>query len=314
MSSSFLQLRHLRYFLSIVNAGSFSGAAAAIRVAQPALSQQMTALETELEMKLLHRSARGVRPTPEGEAFYRQALAIIKEVEQLPGIVRSAARVPEGAVRLGISSEIAVPWTSVFMAACRALLPTVHLHVVSGDFLRISPLIASRAIDICIMFEDMPVEGFARQPLFHQSLCLVSPPGRGDAADHVSLESLAESPLVLPVRSHASRSALDRAFENVGLIPNCIAEMDTLHNALGLVKAGLASAIVPNGVLSDIPGNEDLRPIAITPPIYVTACLISSGDVPLNSTAQAVSTVLAAKVQDVLRTGPISRGIGIGPA
>ena len=69
-----IQLRHLHYFVGIVDAGSLSRAASTLFVAQPALSQQMADLEQRLGVPLLHRSARGVRPTPAGLLLYREAV------------------------------------------------------------------------------------------------------------------------------------------------------------------------------------------------------------------------------------------------
>jgi DNA-binding transcriptional LysR family regulator len=87
-----MQLRHLRYFVRIVEAGSFSRAAATIHVAQPALSQQIAELEEELGVSLLHRSTRGVRPTAAGETLFREAAAILQQMEQLPGKVSARHR------------------------------------------------------------------------------------------------------------------------------------------------------------------------------------------------------------------------------
>jgi LysR family nitrogen assimilation transcriptional regulator len=78
-----MQLRHLCYFVKIVDAGSISRAATTIHVAQPALSQQIAELEEQLGLALLQRSARGVRPTKAGEVLYREAVSILKQVEQL---------------------------------------------------------------------------------------------------------------------------------------------------------------------------------------------------------------------------------------
>src|SRR5271154_820602 len=102
-----MQLRHLRYFVKIVEAGSFSRAAATIHVAQPALSQQMAELEERLGVILLHRSARGVRPTAAGDVLYREACSILRQMEKLPGIVRSTSGEAVGAVSLGMSSTLA---------------------------------------------------------------------------------------------------------------------------------------------------------------------------------------------------------------
>ncbi|MDA9543165.1 hypothetical protein ACM43_01030 [Bradyrhizobium sp. CCBAU 45321] len=299
-----MQLRHFRYFTGIVDAGSFCQAAATIHVAQPALSQQMAALEAELGVALLHRSVRGVRPTREGAVFYREATSILQQVDQLRSIVRSAAGEPEGTVKLGMGSVLAASFSCALMEASRKVLPKVRLHLVAGDSLQMKPLIASRALDICAVLEDSPTPGVTRQPLFQQRLHLVRPRDKGEVATAVSPEELAELPLVLPTRPNTIRDALDRTFEAVSVVPNCIAEVDTFANALSFVRAGLANAILPKGEIPDIPGDEDLRPLVIDPPIHMTACLISSGD--LAPAAQAVSSLLIAQVRKVLQTRPLA--------
>ncbi|MES0139436.1 LysR substrate-binding domain-containing protein [Mesorhizobium sp. M0016] len=292
-----MQLRHLRYFVSIVDAGSFCRAAATIHVAQPALSQQIAGLEARLGATLLHRSARGVCPTLAGKAFYREAVSILQQIEQLRGIVRSADGEPEGSVGIGMSSTLAVSLAGPFVSACRRALPKVTLRLVTGDFLRIRSLVESQSLDVCTVFEDTPTLGVSRKPLFRQRLYLVQPANTEDVAACVSLEELAALPLVLPARPHMMRDALDRAFEAAGVPPNCVAEVDTFYSVLSLVKAGVASAIIPKGDLSDVPGHEDLRPLAIDPPIHLTACLISSANMPLTSAAEAASALLVTQIE-----------------
>ena len=128
-----MQLRHLRYFVKIVEAGSFSRAASTIHVAQPALSQQIAELELKLGTSLLQRSARGVRPTAAGEVLYREASAILRLVEQLPGIVRSGGGETDGAVSLGMSSTLAATFGGAFFEACKATLPKVTLKLAVID-------------------------------------------------------------------------------------------------------------------------------------------------------------------------------------
>ncbi|MFK4532147.1 LysR family nitrogen assimilation transcriptional regulator [Bradyrhizobium ottawaense] len=292
MSSNFLQLRHLRYFLGIVDAGSFTGAAGMLHVAQPALSQQIAALEADLGVELLRRSQRGIRPTAAGELFYREAASIIGQVEQLGRVVRSVAGEPEGLVRLGMSSGFAVCWACDFMEACRMILPKVNLRLIAVDILRMRTLIASRGIDLCLVLEDEPIQGFTRQPLFHQPLSMAGLLFAEDVAHTISLERLTHLPLVLPTRPNAVRSALDLAFQEAGLNPNCIAEVDAFASALSLVNAGIGNVIVPKIFFPDIPRHGDLRLIAIDPPLNVTACLVYSGTAPPAFAAQAVGDLL----------------------
>src|SRR5215469_4456997 len=102
-----MQFRQLRYFVKIVEAGSLSRAASIVHVAQPALSQQVAELEERLGVALLQRSARGVRPTAAGEILYKEAAAILHQLDQLPGVVRSSTGEPEGTVNLGFVSSLA---------------------------------------------------------------------------------------------------------------------------------------------------------------------------------------------------------------
>jgi DNA-binding transcriptional LysR family regulator len=127
-----MQLRHLCYFVKIVDAGSISRAATTIHVAQPALSQQIAELEEQLGLALLQRSARGVRPTKAGEVLYREAVSILKQVEQLPGILRSSQGDIEGAISVGMSSTertkwlLRIPATRVTRAHC--ISPGLSVH------------------------------------------------------------------------------------------------------------------------------------------------------------------------------------------
>ena len=102
-----MKLRQLRYFAKIVECGSFSRAAAEVHIAQPALSQQVAELEQILGVTLLHRSVRGVRPTPAGQALYAETLEILRHIERLPSIVKSAGGEAQGSVKFGMASTLA---------------------------------------------------------------------------------------------------------------------------------------------------------------------------------------------------------------
>jgi LysR family transcriptional regulator, nitrogen assimilation regulatory protein len=102
-----MQLRYLRYFAKIVEAGSFSRAATTIHVTQPALSQQIAELEEQLRVTLLLRTARGGRSTPAGETFYREGASILRLVAQFPDFVRSVGTEAVSSVAVGMSSTLA---------------------------------------------------------------------------------------------------------------------------------------------------------------------------------------------------------------
>ena len=252
-----MQLRHLRYFVKIVEAGSFSRAAATIHVAQPALSQQIAELEEQLGLSLLQRSARGVRPTAAGEVLYREASSILRQMEQLPGIVRSSVGETEGTVGLGMSSTLAASLAGLFIESCKSAFPQVTIKFTVADSEAVKARIEAHTLDIAVVFEDELVAKFARSPLFRQRLYLIRREPLPDKAASVSLTQLAKMPLILPSLPNVTRSMIDRAFSSGGVTPNVAAETDVLSSILSAVRTGMGHAIIPKGDLADISA-EDL--------------------------------------------------------
>ena len=308
-----MQLRHLRYFVKIVEAGSFSRAAATIHVAQPALSQQIGELERELAVSLLHRSARGVRPTTAGEVLFREAADILRRMEQLPGIVRSAGGEIEGIVSLGMSSTLASFLAGPFLETCRSALPKVTLRLITGDSITLQSRIQTGALDLAAIFEDEPMPGFARHLLFRQRLYLVRREPLPDKASVISLPRLATRPLILPAQPNVARTLLDRVFAAAGLAPNMVAEADVLSSMLSAVQTGIADTILPKGDFSDVAGHGALFPVLIEPPVYLTASVLSSQESPLSHAAEMVRDLIGRFVLNKIQTMTPSGAEWIGP-
>ena len=285
-----MQLRHLRYFVKIVEAGSFSRAASTIHVAQPALSQQIAELELRLGTNLLQRSARGVRPTAAGEVLYREASAILRLVEKLPGIVRSSGGETGGAVSLGMSSTLAASLGGAFFETCKAALPKVTLKLAVIDSESLKARIEAHTLDIAMVFEDELGPVFSRTPLFRQRLYLIRREPLGNNAISISFDRLAALPLILPSPPNVVRSLLDRTFAAAGVSPNVVAEADVLFGILSALSTGMGSTVLPKGDFSDI--SADQIALLIEPPLFLTASIISSGDFPLSYAGEAVRNVL----------------------
>lgn len=288
-----MQLRHLRYFVKIVEAGSFSRAAALIPVAQPALSQQIAALEEELGVVLLHRSARGARPTAAGAALYTEAASILSRMERIPQIVRSLGGDYQGVVRIGMSSTLASFLAGELMEKCRAALPGISLRFSSDASGQLGARIRDSSLDLALVFEDEPSMGFVRKPLFRQRLFLVSLRRAGRRPSAMRLEQLADMPLILPARPNITRGMLDKLFSQAGIVPQVVAETEVFSGMLSAVQAGIGNTILPLGDFSGMPGRSLVWAMLIEPPVYLTATVIASSDVPLAPSAEAVRTLLS---------------------
>ncbi|HMO44399.1 MAG TPA: LysR substrate-binding domain-containing protein [Rubrivivax sp.] len=298
-----VQLRHLRYFVGIVDAGSLSRAATTLYVAQPALSQQMAELEQQLGVPLLHRSARGVRPTPAGEALYREAQAILRRVEKLPQIVRDSGGEVAGAVSLGMSSTVASFLAGPFIEACRSALPRVSLSLVTEDSLTLKARIAAHGLDLAVVFEQEqePAPGRTRMALFRQRLYLVDRKKLPGHARAVPLQRVAALPLVLARAPNALRSVLDRAFAEAGLQPQVVAETNLLSGMPAAVHAGAGATVVPRGDFTALLGRGALAAAPIEPPLYLTACVVQDAGGAPTRAADAVRALLAGVITWLLR-------------
>ncbi|MEH2505288.1 LysR family nitrogen assimilation transcriptional regulator [Bradyrhizobium sp. AZCC 1578] len=288
-----MQLRHLRYFVKIVEAGSFSRAAATIHVAQPALSQQIAELEEELGVPVLQRHARGISPTPAGEVLYREAVVILRRIEQLPGIVRSTGGEPDGVVALGMSSTLAATVGGPFIQTCRARLPKVMVKFHISDSETLKREISTHALDLALLFEDQFAAGYSRAPLFRQRLYYIGDKRISRSTGTISMEKLAKLPLVLPTAPNILRSVLDREFAGIGVSPNIVSEGDQLSSIMSLVRQGLGGTVLPRG-FEHGEGAADLGvPSLIEPPLFLTASVMWSSDTALSRAAEAVRLALA---------------------
>jgi LysR family nitrogen assimilation transcriptional regulator len=243
-------------------------------------------------MTLLHRSARGAKPTIAGEVLYREASAILRQMDQLPGIVRSREGEVEGSVSLGMSSTLAATLAGGFIEACRTALPKVMLKFSASDSESLKARVVAQTLDMALVFEDELVPNYARSPLFRQRLFLVGRKPPGKARSSISLKLLADVPLVLPSQSNITRRLLDREFAAAGIVPNIVAEGDVLSSILPVVKTGIGHTIIPTGDLADVATDDFAAPIPIEPPLYLTASVVSSPDFPLTRAGESVRSVL----------------------
>jgi LysR family nitrogen assimilation transcriptional regulator len=293
-----MQFRQLRYFVKIVEAGSFSRAAAKIHVAQPALSQQIAELEERLGIKLLQRSARGVSPTAAGEVLFREASAILRQVDQLPALVRSSPSEPEGTVKVGIASSLAPMLIGPLIRHAKTELPKVTLKVSDDDSESLEAGVESSSLDMAILYEDEFVATFSRKPIFRRRLYLVgTQPFFLKKKSSVSLDEIAKLPLVLPGLPNGRRALIDRTFAERGLTANVIAEADTLSSELLTVRTGIAHTILPIANRSNFLRDGFVEPLLIEPGLFLTCSVISSSDLPLGHAGEAVRKLLIESVE-----------------
>lgn len=252
-----MELRQLRYFVRIVEMGSMSRAARELDVVQSALSQQITRLESELAVRLLQRTPRGVVPTEAGVAFFREAQLALRHADQA---VRSAQQSRlSGSVSLGLAPTTATILALPLMQAMRARYPDVRLHMVESMSGHLAEMLNARALDMAVLFDSRlhgSEAGQARpggrrwqvHPLIEERLFLIRSrrhPQAGVLPASMALADLALEPLILPTGQHGLRSTLDTAFAQARFTPHVVLEVDSLSMVMAAVDAGLGSSLQP---------------------------------------------------------------------
>jgi LysR family transcriptional regulator, nitrogen assimilation regulatory protein len=229
---------------------------------------------------------------------FREASEILRQLEQLPGIVRSSSGEVEGIVNFGMTVALAGGLAGPAVAACKKALPKVTLKFSDADSDVLQARIEAQTLDMALVFEDHFVPNFSRHPIFRQRLYLVAREPLAGCRGVVRLEQVAKLPLVLPPLPKHRRIVIDRAFEAAGLAPNIIAETDAALSELSAVRSGVGSSIFNAGTFENVYPGAFAEPLLIEPPIFLTCSLVSSIDFPLTHAGEAVKNVLIRFVED----------------
>src|SRR5690606_33689610 len=226
-------------FLRIVELGSLSKAAAVIRIAQPALSRQVRAMEAELGAPLLTRHGRGVTPTAAGEILAARARRLLREVETLRDHVSASAAEPSGRVGLGVPTSLAAALLPPLAAALRARHPALRPHFVDGFSAVLHERTLAGDLDLAVLYFDRPMGPLTALPLVEEDLLLIGPP---DSPAMTSREppDLAAAPLILPGRPNRLRLIVDQA-----LAMHPLVEVDSLPAMIEMVRAGQGCTVLP---------------------------------------------------------------------
>lgn len=252
-----VDLRKLRAFVVVADERHFGRAADRLFVAQPALSQTIKSLESDLGVRLLDRSTRRVDLTHAGARFLERAVAILDAVEEAVGEARRIDAGEEGSLRLGFIGSASFGLMPSLARTLGEELPLLRLDL-TGDLL--SPEVAARlangSLDVGILrpFDLSP--GLHSRVLRSEPLVVALPIGHPLEADPVPLASLAGEPFVGYLsRASTMAATLTEACRAAGFTPDVRNEVRETATLVAFVASGLGVALVPQGVTHvSIPG------------------------------------------------------------
>ncbi|AOI87573.1 LysR family transcriptional regulator [Burkholderia pseudomultivorans] len=298
-----MELRQLRYFLSVVEHGSMGKAALELGLVTSALSQQISRLEGELSTRLLQRTSAGVVPTDAGLAFWRQAQLALRHIDAAALAARSARL--SGHVSVGMAPSTASVLGVAFMQAMRARYPDVRLHLVESLSGYLASMLSARQIDLAVLFRAEPAQRWSVMSLLDERLFII---GAGDlegmpTSASVRLKNLGKLPLILPSGTHGLRSLLSSAFTRAAYEPNIVAEVDGLALLMDAVRKGIGATIQPGAALARAE-NAMLKSVPVAEKYATRPNMIASiSDDELSPAGLAARVVLADVARQLVSEG-----------
>src|SRR5712691_11526972 len=251
-----MELRHLRYFVVVAEEGHVTRAAARLGIQQPPLSQQIRALEAELQVQLLRRKPRGVELTQAGEALFAEAQAILRQVEHAVTAVRRTARGEAGRIGLGFTSSASFhPFVPQAIREFRETHPLVGLTLEeSGTGELVAALIDERLDAAFVRSLIGAAEGIATHSVLEEAMAAALPAGHalasGAGARPLALAALAAETFILYRRplGPGLYDAIIASCQRAGYSPNIGQEAPRMLATLSLVAAGLGVTLVPQSM------------------------------------------------------------------
>lgn len=244
-----MELRQIRYFVKVAEAGSISKAALALGTVQSGVSSQLSRLESELGATLLQRTRQGIELTSAGIAFLREAQLIIRHTNRSQLVVQRARL--SGSVSIGFAGTTARTLAVPFLASMKKQFPEVRLHVIEGRSGHLESLLRSRNLDMAVVFNIFRNNaGLRVTPLLREKLLLLGTEEFVPAGGSIDLAALAEIPLVLPTAANGIRTLIDSAFAQQGMQPTIAAEIDSLSVLMQATASGFAGAVQPMAALA----------------------------------------------------------------
>jgi LysR family transcriptional regulator, nitrogen assimilation regulatory protein len=308
-----MDTRRLGAFVKIVDTGSLTRAADNLRIAQPALSQQVASLEAHFGQRLLIRSKRGVVPTEAGRALYRHAQIILRQLSQAKTDVSQSVQAVAGAVSLGLApysagAALALP----LLRLVRERHPGIVLHINENFGGVISELVMTGKMDMALIYQPGQIRGVKFEPMFEEDLFVLSSERiAGTSSNDIRLAALEGVPLLLPSKIHTIRRVVDTAFERLGFAANVIAEIESAVTLANAVDGGLGATILPLSSAASIAdsqrraGGRDLFVTRIIEPSLSARVSICLPDhLAMSDAAQAVHDIIL----ELVETSPLRSG------
>ena len=250
-----MDLRQLRTLAEVVDRGSFSAAAEALGISQPAVSQQIRALESDVGAKLLERGRR-TRLTDRGRVVDRYARRMLALSEEFRREMDDDGELT-GPLVIGSSTGLGEHLMPLLLGAFRGQHPGVRVSLRIEATANVIDHVLERELELGVVGAVRPHRGLVYEPFLRDRVILAVPPGHRFAGRMVTLAELVSEPLIVMQPGAGVRSVIDDELRKAGVRPRDL----RIAMELGLQESAKAAVEAGYGVsfLSQLAVERELR-------------------------------------------------------
>jgi DNA-binding transcriptional LysR family regulator len=243
-----MELRHLRYFVSVAEAASVSKAALEVNICQPALSRQIRDLERELGVRLFDRIGRRIQLTAEGEDLLVRSRDVLAHAESLVERARALGGGNTGVLRVGVTPQATQSVMAGFLPGFQRARPGVDVRCTVEGGVRLYELVERG--DVHLALSGVPADGrLTCRPLFPiRVLAVMARTSRWKRRTTIEVTDLASEPVLLLSGEFGTRQVFDAACRIAQLQPHVVLESREPQSLIALAEIGQGVAIVPSTV------------------------------------------------------------------
>jgi LysR family hca operon transcriptional activator len=258
-----MELRHLRYFVAVADAGSLRVAAARkLNTSQPSLGRQIRDLEDEVGAQLLTRRARGIELTPAGQAFLEHARTVLAQVEAATEAVRRVADPVKPRFSIGFLGGHELIWMPEVLRILRNELPNIDVMLSSQNSPRLANALLKGTLDAALLRREHSVPDLTFRLLVKEPLMVVLPSDHRLAAHKaINPRDLAGETFVTvsDAAGPVMRMVIDNYLKRSGIDITPTHEMD--HLAMGVIASTRGVGLLPAYTLHFLPSSVTSRPL-----------------------------------------------------
>ncbi|WFF38499.1 LysR family transcriptional regulator [Moraxella nasibovis] len=259
-----MDIRHLKYFVAVVEEQSFTKASERLFIAQPPLSRQIQNLEDELGLQLLQRGSRPVKTTDAGQFFYQHAKKVLSNIEQMVSMTKRVGKTDQ-TLKIGFVGSLLLGLLPQIIYEFRKLLPNVSIDLVEMGTLEQMEALKKGEIDVSfgrLKFSDPSI----RRILLRNEPLVLAINKYHPLAQHndgVHLADIVDEVILCYPNTGNQNFAnyINNLFAEHGLTPSNIKYLSNIQLALGIVASGEGVCIVPYNSRSIHMANLQYLPI-----------------------------------------------------